>query len=218
MEKEQILSTINEKLTAQGIKTEPFQRTFGDYLNENLPTEGTEPDDAYFEKHVRVLKSLAGQYNHDFATAVEDFKKNWKPEAKTAETKTAGGEKSDLEKRLEQLESRLAENARNASAATLRSEVISKGKSLKVANEAIWEDAVKAVEIGDKDSADDVTAKAKKEYERLLKRYYGEGAAPYGTSGRQGANKEAEKEAADRRERFMEKMRRSGKLPKKENQ
>lgn len=212
MEKEQILSTINEKLSAEGIKTEPFQRTFGDYVGKNLPAEGVEPDDAYFEKHVDILKSLAGQYNHDFAEQVNDFKKNWKPEAKTAETKTAGGEKSDLEKRLEQLESRLAENARNASAATLRSEVISKGKSLKVANEAIWEDAVKAVEIGDKDSAEDVTTSAKKEYERMLRRYVGEGAAPYGSSGRQGASKEAEKEARAERDKFKNKMKARGRL------
>ena len=44
-----------------------------------------------------------------------------------------------------------------------------KGKSLKVANEAIWEDAVKAVQIGDNDTSEDVTAKAKKEYERLCR-------------------------------------------------
>ena len=217
MEKEQILSTINEKLTAQGIKTEPFQRTFGDYLNENLPAEGTEPDDAYFDKHVRVLKSLAGQYSHDFATAVEDFKKNYKPKTSTTETQQKDGE-NDLLKRIEQLEGKIAENAKNASANTLRAEAAAKGKSLKVANEAIWEDAVKAVQIGDDDSADDVTAKAKKEYERMLRRYYGEGTAPYGSSGRLGASKEAEQQAKERREAFKEKMRRAGKLPKKENQ
>ncbi len=217
MEKEQILSTINEKLTAEGIKTEPFQRTFGDYLAENLPAEGTEPDDAYFAKHVRVLSSMAGQYNHDFAAAVEDFKKNYKPSSSTTETQQKGGD-PDLLKRIEQLEGRLAKSEKHASASSLRSEVTAKGKSLKVANEAIWEDAVKAVQIGDNDTAEDVTAKAKREYERLLKRYHGDGAAPYGSSGRQGASKEAEKEMADRKARFMEKMRRSGKLPKKENQ
>lgn len=215
MVKEQILSTINEKLTAQGIKTEPFQRTFGDYLNENLPAEGTEPDDAYFDKHVRVLKSLAGQYNHDFATAVEDFKKNYKPSPSPNDPPKKDGE-NDLLKRIEQLEGKLAETAKNATASSIRAEAAAKGKSLKVANEAIWEDAVKAVQIGDNDTADDVTAKAKKEYERLLKRYYGEGAAPYGTSGRQGASKEAEKEALARREEFLQQQRQSGRLPKKQ--
>ena len=76
---------------------------------------------------------------------------------------------------------------------------------------------MKAVQIGENDSADEVTAKAKKEYERMLKRYHGEGVSPYGNSGRQGASKEAEEEAKAKREAFKERMRRAGKLPKKEN-
>ena len=217
MEKEQILSTINEKLEAQGIKTEPFQRTFNDYVSRNLPMDGTEPDDAYWQKHVEILASVSGLVNHEVADIVkkqiEDFKKNYKPEIKTTETKTGEGEESDLEKRLAQLESLLKESGNKATREKLVTEVISKGKSLKVANEAIWEDAVKAVEIGEKDSADTVTANAKKEYERLLKRYHGEGVAPYGNSGRQGSSKEAEEQAKDRREAFKKKMQSRGKLP-----
>ena len=215
MEKEQILSTINEKLGAEGIKTDAFQRTFNAYIDANLPAEGTEPDDAYWQKHVGILKSVSGQFSHDVAEQVNDFKKNYKPETKEDPGKGKGeGEKSDLEKRLEQLENAQKESARNASANALRSEVSAKGKSLKVANEAIWEDAVKAVQIGENDSADDVTAKAKKEYERILKRYHGEGVSPYGNSGRQGASKEAEEAAKDKREAFKKRMQLRGKLPK----
>lgn len=210
MEKEQILSTLNEQLG----QTSLSQRTISDYVDNNLPAEGAEFD---FERHAKILKSLNGNFSADVAKQVEDFKKNYKPSDSTTETPKGSGD-PDLLKRIEQLEGRLAESAKNATANNLRSEVTAKGKSLKVANEAIWEDAVKAVQIGDNDTAEDVTAKAKKEYERLLKRYHGDGAAPYGSSGRQGASKEAEKEAADRRARFIEKMQRSGKLPKKENQ
>lgn len=210
MEKEQILSTLNEQLG----QTSLSQRTISDYVDNNLPAEGAEFD---FERHAKILKSLNGNFSADVAKQVEDFKKNYKPSDSTTETPKGSGD-PDLLKRIEQLEGRLAESAKNATANNLRSEVTAKGKSLKVANEAIWEDAVKAVQIGDNDTAEDVTAKAKKEYERLLKRYHGDGAAPYGSSGRQGASKEAEKEAADRRARFIEKMRRSEKLPKKENQ
>lgn len=217
MDKEQILSTINEKLSAEGIKTDAFQRTFSTYIDANLPEEGVEPDDAYWSKHVGILKSISGQFSHDVATQVNDFKKNFKPETKPEDKGDNGGEKSDLEKRLEQLENAQKEYTRNASVNALRSEVSAKGKSLKVVNNAIWEDAVKAVEIGEKDSADDVTAKAKKEYEKLLKRYFGDGAAPYGSSGRTGASKEAEEAAKAKREAFKEKMRRAGKLPKKES-
>ncbi len=213
MEKETLLSTLTEKLG----ETPLSQRTLDSYISDNLPAEGTEPDEAYWEKHTKFLKSLTGQYRTDVAAGIEDFKRTLKPQPSTTETQPKGGD-PDLLKRVEQLEGKLAESAKNATANNLRSEVAAKGKSLKVANEAIWEDAVKAVQIGDNDTAEDVTAKAKKEYERLLKRYHGDGAAPYGSSGRQGASKEAEKEMADRKARFIEKMRRSGKLPKKENQ
>lgn len=217
MEKEQILSTLNEKLSAEGIKTDAFQRTFNAYIDANMPAEGAEPDDAYWQKHVGILKSVSGQFSHDVAQQVNDFKKNYKPVTDPENKGGNGGEKSDLEKRLDQLEASMKESSKTASANALRSEVSAKGKSLKVANEAIWEDAVKAVKVGENDSADDVTAKAKKEYERLLKRYHGEGVAPYGNSGRLGASKEAEEEAKAKREAFKERMRRAGKLPKKEN-
>ena len=215
MEKEQILSTLTEKVG----KTSFSAQTLEAYVDLNPLAEGAEPDDAYWNKAVAFINKMQGQYNADMAAQVNDFKKNYKPETKpNPEDKGKGvGEKSDLEKRLEQLENAQKESAKIASANALRSEVSAKGKSLKVANEAIWEDAVNAVQIGENDSADDVTAKAKKEYERMLKRYHGEGVSPYGSSGRQGASKEAEEEAKAKREAFKERMRRAGKLPKKEN-
>ena len=213
MEKEQILSTFKEKVG----QTSLSEKTISDYIDANLPAEGTEPDEAYWERHTTFFQSLNGNFSADVAKQVNDFKKNYKPVTDPEDKGGNGGEKSDLEKRLEQLENAQKESVRNASANALRSEVSAKGKSLKVANEAIWEDAVKAVKVGENDSADDVTAKAKKEYERLLKRYHGEGVAPYGNSGRQGASKEAEEEAKAKREAFKERMRRAGKLPKKEN-
>lgn len=211
MEKEKILSTLTEKVG----ETSFSQQTLEAYVDLNPLAEGAEPDDAYWNKAVAFISKMQGQYNADVANQVNSFKKNYKPEAKP-EDKGEKGEKSDLEKRLEQLETAQKESARKASEKALRSEVSAKGKSLKVANEAIWEDAVKAVEIGEKDSADDVTAKAKKEYERLLKRYHGEGAAPYGSSSRQGASKEAEEAAKAKRDAFKKKMQLRGKLPKPE--
>lgn len=140
MEKEQILSTLNEQLG----QTSLSQRTISDYVDNNLPAEGAEFD---FERHAKILKSLNGNFSADVAKQVEDFKKNYKPSDSTTETPKGSGD-PDLLKRIEQLEGRLAESAKNATANNLRSEVTAKGKSLKVANEAIWEDAVKAVQIG----------------------------------------------------------------------
>lgn len=211
MEKETLLSTLTEKLG----ETPLSQRTLAAYIDDNPPTEGAEPDEAYWEKHTKFLKSLTGNYRADVAAGLEVAKRTLQQQSSTTETQQNGGD-TDLLKRIEQLEGKLAESAKNASASSLRSETTAKGKSLKVANEAIWEDAVKAVQIGDNDSADDVTDKAKKEYERLLKRYYGEGTVPYGNSGRQGASKEAEQQAKDKREALRAKMQARGRLPKPE--
>lgn len=211
MEKETLLSTLTEKLG----ETPLSQRTLSDYIDNNLPADGTEPDDAYWERHTAILKSVTGNYRADLAAGIEDFKRTYKPQSPTTDPANKGGD-PDLLKRIEQLEQLNAENAKNASANALRSEVTARGKSLKVANEAIWEDAVKAVQIGDKDTAEDVTANAKKEYERLLKRYHGEGAAPYGSSSRQGASKEAEEAAKSKREALKKKMQMRGRLPKSE--
>lgn len=211
MEKETLLSTLTEKLG----ETPLSQRTLTAYIDENLPAKGTEPDEAYWEKHTKFLKSLTGNYRADVAAGLEVAKRSLQQQSSTTETQQNGGG-PDLLKRIEQLEGKLAENVKNASASTLRAEATAKGKSLKVANEAIWEDAVKAVQIGDNDSADDVTDKAKKEYEKMLKRYYGEGTAPYGNSGRQGASKEAEEQAKGKREALRAKMQARGRLPKSE--
>lgn len=211
MEKETLLSTLTEKLG----ETPLSQRTLAAYIDDNLPVEGTEPDEAYWEKHTRFLKSLTGNYRADVAAGLEVAKRTLQQQSSTTETQQKGGD-TDLLKRIEQLEGKLAESAKNASASTLRAEATAKGKSLKVANEAIWEDAVKSVQIGDNDSADDVTDKAKKEYEKMLKRYYGEGTAPYGNSGRQGASKEAEEQAKGKREALRAKMQARGRLPKSE--
>lgn len=211
MEKETLLSTLTEKLG----ETPLSQRTLDSYISDNLPAEGTEPDDAYWEKHIKFLKSLTGNYRADVAAGLEAAKRTLQQQPSTTEPQQKGGD-PDLLKRIEQLEQQNAERAKTASANALRSEVTAKGKSLKVANEAIWEDAVKAVQIGDKDSADDVIANAKKEYERLLKRYYGDGAAPYGSSGRQGGGKEAEEAAKSKREALKKKMQARGRLPKSE--
>ena len=117
---------------------------------------------------------------------------------------------------LEELKNRVrGESAKNA-ADTLRKEAVARGNSLKVANKALWEDAVGSVEIGEKDSESDVIAKAKSAYEKLLKRYMGDGAAPYGSSGRQGATKEAEEAAKGKREALKKKMQARGRLPKPE--
>lgn len=219
MEQEKILSNINAKLG----QTSLSQKTISDYVGANLPAEGVEPDDAYYTKHVDFLKSLNGNFSADVARQVNDFKKNYKPLNDTPTPKdsndTTGkngnnADESRLEQRLKDLENQLKQQNTNQQRSQLQREVISQADSLKVANKAIWEDAVKSVEVGENDTTDTLVTKAKTAYEKMLKRYVGDGATPYGSSGRQGASKEAIKEANDRREAFKKRMQARGKLPK----
>ncbi len=177
MEKEQILSTINERLTAEGIKTEPFQRTFGDYLNENLPAEGTEPDDAYFAKHVRVLKSLAGQYNHDFAAQVEDFKKNYKPETKQ-DPPQPNKEVEDLKKQLADLRKRLDEKESKLTQEQLMSQVKAEMKKQGATDEYVLKQTLRGVTFDAKKSVADLAKEMLSAYDSELTACRGKGAAP----------------------------------------
>lgn len=209
MEKEQILSTLNEQLG----KTSLSSRTISDYVDGFLPAEGESFD---FNKHVKILRSLQGNFSNDVAATVEDFKKNYKP--KTEPDPASGGDEAinKLLARLDALEKANADNVKNTMASALRNEVSAMGKSLKVANEAIWEDAVSSISIGENTTADSLVAESKKAYEKMLRRYVGEGAEPYGKTGRQGASKEAEQMAKDRREALKKKMQSRGRLPKQE--
>lgn len=117
MEKEQILSEMVAKLG----KTSLSQRTISGYVEGNLPTDGVEPDDAYWQKHVGFLKSLDGNFSHDVAHAVDEFKKSYKADGTdSGDRGTKGGSNDDsgnagshedaLLKRLEAMEERLKES------------------------------------------------------------------------------------------------------------
>lgn len=113
MEKEQILSEMVAKLG----KTSLSQRTISGYVEGNLPTDGVEPDDAYWQKHVGFLKSLDGNFSHDVAHAVDEFKKNYKADppggddgGSKSDSGNAGSRDDTLLKRLEAMEERLKES------------------------------------------------------------------------------------------------------------
>lgn len=205
MEKEKILSTLTEKLG----KTSFSQKTLETYVAKHLPTEGTEPDDAYWALHTEVLKTMEGQYNHDVAAAVEEAKKNFATPQKP-NTSTVADEA--ITKRLEALEKALADEKKKSSVDMLRNTVLGKGDELKVSNKPLWNDVVKMVEVTD--GMDDVqmTETAKKLYEERLKSYLGEGAAPYG-GGKTASpdSKEYEKELDD----FFSRKAQEGKFPEK---
>lgn len=181
MEKEQILSTINEKLTAEGIKTEPYQRTLGDYLNENLPAEGTEPDDAYFDRHVRIFKSIAGQVNHVVATQVEDFKKNYKPEIKNDPPEPnpePNKEVEELKRTVADLSKRLDEKESKQTQEQLMSQLKAEMKKLGAADDYVLRQTLRGVTLDTKKSVSDLAKEYMTAYDSELTACRGKGAAP----------------------------------------
>lgn len=120
MEQEKILSTLSEKLGETSFSPQTLQT----YVELNPIAEGSEPDEAYWNKAVNFLKGMQGQYNHDVATRVEDFKKNYKPQPTppTPPTPPVPPKNDDeLEKKLKELEARLdAEDSKKVQADLLK--------------------------------------------------------------------------------------------------
>lgn len=208
MEKEQILSTLTAKLG----KTSISSRSLDTYISANLPAEGTEPDDAYFEKHVNVLKSFGGQYSHDLATAIEDFKKNYKPEPDHTPDPTPDAALAKALERIEALEKASKEKETLLGVEKLRNGVLGKAEELKISNyKNEWEDAVSKVDLSDCKTEEEALTKAKSEFERIVKRYHGDSAKPYGKG--EHTPKFTAEESKKRREAYLANLRKSGKIP-----
>lgn len=209
MEKEKILSTLTEKLGT----TQLSSRTLDTYISNNLPAEGVEPDDAYFKKHVTFLQSLQGQFSHDVSMQVEDFKKNYKPQEKQEEpVVTESHELQKLLDRIAALEVANAESEKKLEVGKIRSNVLGKAGELNVANyKNEWEDAVNSTNLSDCKTEDEALDKVKKEFERIVKRYHGDGAKPYG---RTATTQQSEGEASKKRSAYLQRLQNEGLIPK----
>ena len=197
MEKEQILSEMVAKLG----KTSLSQRTISGYVEGNLPTDGVEPDDAYWQKHVGFLKSLDGNFSHDVAHAVDEFKKSYKADGTdSGDRGTKGGSNDD-----------------SGNAGSHEDALLKRLEAMKVSNKALWKDAVMMVELNDDTDAGKLLEETKKVYERKLKSYIGEGATPYGGTQRQVGVHQDTEEAKAKREAFKARMEGMGRLPKREH-
>lgn len=210
MELEQIVSELTRRAGNTGLS----QRTINDYVSAFLPEPGTEPDEAYWTKHVGIIKSLGGNYSHDVADKVNEFKRTYNPNHepnKDVKPQDDNPNKALLE-RLSALEAKVTGRDENEKMDALRNGVIEKAPELKVTNVALWKDVAGLVEIPDGSTHDSLLDSVKKLYESKLKLYSGDGAMPYGGPKKPG-NSVDQKEANDRREKFMAKMRANGRLP-----
>lgn len=211
MEKEQILSEITTRVG----KTSLSQRTLTDYVNRNLPAEGTEPDDAFWEKHVGFLKSLDGNFSHDVSTQVEEFKKNYKPNQQQNNDPTQEGKDNEVLELLKsikdenkELRERLDRQDQVKSQIELREKVIAGMKAKGVNDEYVLTTTLtKHGELDSKKSVDELVDYLLPVYDKEFSACRGNGAAPRtGQQQQQNTKNETLK-------RFKERHQKAGDLP-----
>lgn len=107
MEKEQIISTIKEKVGTTNLS----DKTIGVYVDTHQLSEGSEPDDAYWDNATKFLQALQGQYNHDVSTRVteqtnekfEEFKKKYVAGLDKKQEEKGSEDESELQKQIAEL-------------------------------------------------------------------------------------------------------------------
>ena len=189
------------------------QRTVMADIENHMPSEGTEPNEEYFAKAKAFLQSVAGQFSHDVANQVNEFKKNYKPEQPTVQTQSSQEKENSLDflkSEFEKLKEEILKAKQISNADKMRQEVLGKKEELKVRNANLWDDAVEMVKITEESNVDSVFASAKEIYESKMKRYYGDGAKPYTTTSGGGASEaDANKKL---REAYQKQLRDEGKI------
>lgn len=179
MEQEKILSTLSEKLGETSFSPQTLQT----YVELNPIAEGSEPDEAYWNKAVNFLKGMQGQYNHDVATRVEDFKKNYKPQP----TKND----DELEKKLKELEARLdAEDSKKVQADLLK-KVTAAMKAKQANDDYVLSKTLQGVTFDTKKTVDELVTEFLPKYDAEYKACRGYGTAPRTSDGSGGTQHNA---------------------------
>lgn len=127
METEKIISEVLGKVG----NTDVSKQTVETIINLNPLQEGTEPDDAYFEKMAGVVKSFQGNINHVFSeklTAqvnqkVDEFKKSYKPEKQEPTPNNDNEDLKSIKEQLKQLQAARNEDLAKARRSTISSQV-----------------------------------------------------------------------------------------------
>ena len=170
MEKEQILSTLIEKVG----KTSLSSRTIETYVSSHMPADGTEPDDAYWDAAVEFVKSLEGQFSHDVADAIKKFKSEYKPEpsggggAEPNPGKNGGGQEppeNPLLKEIEELKKRLDERDKNDATEKLRSSVEESMKAKGATDAYVLRNVLREAVLDEKKSVNDLAQELLEKYD-----------------------------------------------------
>lgn len=179
MEKEQILSTLTEKVG----KTSFSAQTLEAYVDLNPLAEGAEPDDAYWDKAVKFINKMQGQYNADVAKQVNEAKEKLKPQPKGGEDNdkrySALEEKFDkLMSAHEKLTEQLANKESQQTQERLMSQVKAEMKKQGATDDYVLTQTLKGVTLDTKKSVADLTKEMLTAYDSEYTACRGKGAAP----------------------------------------
>lgn len=194
MEKEQILSTINEKLG----NTNFSEKTISDYVDAFIPETEENPD---FDKHVGFLKSLYGNFSADVAKQVNEAKaKLQTPPANKQQpddTRYAAlEEKFDkLMGNYEKLTEQLAQKESKLTQEQLMSQVKAEMEKQGATDEYVLKQTLRGVTLDTKKSVADLAKEMLTAYDSELTACRGKGAAP--RNGGDGGGGSKGKNAAD---------------------
>lgn len=200
MEKEELIS----KLKANVGNTNLSERTFSEYVDNIIPTDGAEIDDAFIERHSGILKSVAGQMRADISSAlskalpeevqryleknpayIEEYVK--KHPLKPIEPPKEDEKYVAIEKQLKELQETLNNQEKEKVLNSLRQSATKKLSESGVSvNNGIWDDAINDITIPEGATVDDVYTLAKEKYDEKCKKYSFTGGKPNASGGNGG--------------------------------
>ncbi len=200
MEIEKIVSTVQERVGNTDFSAQTIQKAVELYP----VAEGQEPDEAYYTKVADFVKTMQGQYNHDFSTKFKEAKKNLltedtfksmsaeqiaevknlleglKPEPKKEESE----EVRDLKDQIAKLVERLDGNDKARQQAELLLKVKNFMREQKASDDYVLEQTLKGVEIDTSKSVEDLAKEYLAKYDAEYLRCRGGGTPPrQGTGG-----------------------------------
>ena len=195
MEIEKIVSTVQEKVGNTDFSAQTIQK----YVELNPVAEGQEPDEAYFTKAADFIKSMQGQFNHDFSTKFTEAKKNLLTEdtfknlsaEQIAEVKKLieglkpepqkpqeSEEVKALKEQIKQLTERLDNGDKAKQQAELLQKVKAAMKEQKADDDYVLENTLRGAELDANKSAEDLTKEFLAKYDSEYLKCRGGGQPP----------------------------------------
>ncbi len=183
MEVAQIISTLREKVGSTSLS----DRTFQEYVNAVNPQ--TEPDEAFWNTHVAILKSMSGQFSHDVADWQKKYQQQNPQQQNPQQQQNTPAISPEVQalidaqrKSIEDLKAMVTGQQQRMSQEAIRNAATQQGDVLKVTNRNLWNDAVTRINITEGMTSEQFNAQVKTIYEQNLKSFVGDGVQPYGNA------------------------------------